>query len=225
MIIGFLGAGHMAQTLARVWLAAGHQVLLANSRGPASLTTLIGELGPGATAITPAQLVDADVVVLATQWTQTPAAIAALNGAGAASGTAGVASPLAGKIVVDATNNRTGAGPEGLVDLGGRGSSEVVAGLLPGARLVKAFNHLPIPSLGTLREHPEPLALFYAGDDAEAKSVVAGLIRDLGAAPVDTGGLVDGGRLQGTGGGPLAGHGRPLTMPEAEAILAGIRHG
>jgi 8-hydroxy-5-deazaflavin:NADPH oxidoreductase len=213
MIIGFLGAGHMAQTLARVWLAAGHQVLLANSRGPASLTTLIGELGPGATAITPAQLVDADVVVLATQWTQTPSAVAALNGAGA------------GKIVVDATNNRPGAGPEGLVDLGGRGSSEVVAELLPGARLVKAFNHLPIPSLGTLREHPEPLALFYAGDDAEAKSVVAGLIRDLGGAPVDTGGLVEGGRLQGTGGGPLAGHGRPLTMPEAEAILAGIRHG
>ena len=213
MIIGFLGAGHMAQTLARVWLAAGHQVLLANSRGPASLTTLIGELGPGATAVTPAQLVDADVVVLATQWTQTPTAIASLDGAGA------------GKIVVDTTNNRTGPGPEGLVDLGGRGSSEVVAELLPGARLVKAFNHLPIPSLGTLREHPEPLALFYAGDDAEAKSVVAGLIRDLGGAPVDTGGLVDGGRLQGTGGGPLAGHGRPLTMGEAEAILAGMRHG
>ena len=222
MIIGFLGAGHMAQTLARVWLAAGHEVRLANSRGPASLTTLIGELGPGATAITPAQLVDADVVVLATQWTQTPSAL----GGASAGGPAGDGrSPLAGKIVVDATNNRTGAGPEGLVDLGGRGSSEVVAELLPGARLVKAFNHLPIPSLGTLREHPEPLALFYAGDDAEAKSVVAGLIRDLGGAPVDTGGLVDGGRLQGTGGGPLAGHGRPLTMAEAEEILAGIRHG
>ena len=218
MIIGFLGAGHMAQTLARVWLTAGHQVLLANSRGPASLTTLIGELGPGATAVTPAQLVDADVVVLATQWTQTPSALASVNGAGDGR------SPLAGKIVVDTTNNRTGPGPEGLVDLGGRGSSEVVAELLPGARLVKAFNHLPIPSLGTLCEHPEPLALFYAGDDDEAKSVVAGLIRDLGGAPVDTGGLVDGGRLQGTGGGPLAGHGRPLTMPEAEAILAGIRH-
>src|SRR2546423_1280508 len=175
MIIGFLGAGHMAQTLARVWLAAGHQVLLANSRGPASLTTLIGELGPGATAISPAHLVDADVVVLATQWTQTPAAIASLDAAGtAASGR------LAGKIVVDTTNNRTGPGPEGLVDLGGRGSSEVVAALLPSARLVKAFNHLPIPSLGTLREHPEPLALFYAGGDAEAKSVVARLIRDLG---------------------------------------------
>jgi predicted dinucleotide-binding enzyme len=236
MIIGFLGAGHMAQTLARVWLGAGHEVRLANSRGPATLTTLIGELGPGATAITPAELVDADVVVLATQWAQTPAALAALNGtasgtaSGSASGgSAGEAgdgrSPLAGKIVVDTTNNRTGPGPEGLVDLGGRGSSEVVADLLPGARLVKAFNHLPIPSLGTLREHPEPLALFYAGDDAEAKSVVAGLIRDLGGAPVDTGGLVDGGRLQGTGGGPLAGHGRPLTMAEAGEILAGIRHG
>lgn len=216
MIIGFLGAGHMAQTLGRVWLAAGHRILLANSRGPDSLAGLVAELGPGASAVTPARLADADVIVLATQWPQTPAAVAGL-------GSANGAGPLVGKIVVDATNNRVGPGPEGLVDLGGRGSSEVVAELLPGARLVKAFNHLPIPSLGTLRDHPEPLALFYAGDDPEAKSVVAGLIRDLGGAPVDTGALVDGGRLQGTGGGPLAGHGRPLTMREAEAILADVR--
>jgi predicted dinucleotide-binding enzyme len=207
MIIGFLGAGRMAQTLARGWVRAGHRIVLANSRGPESLADLVAELGPEAAAVTPAQLADADVIVLATQWSQTPNAVAGLG-------------RLAGKVVVDTTNNRVGPRPEDLLDLGGRTSSEVVADLVPGARLVKAFNHLPIPSLGTLREHPEPLALFHAGDDAAAKSVVAGLIRDLGGRPVDTGGLVDGGRLQGTGGGPLAGHGRPLTMDEANAILA-----
>jgi predicted dinucleotide-binding enzyme len=209
MIIGMLGAGHMAQTLARVWLTAGHRVLLANSRGPDSLAGLIAELGPRASAVTPAELVQADVVILATQWRQTPAAVA------------GVGS-LAGKIVVDTTNNRVGPRPEDVLDLGGRTSSEVVADLVPGARLVKAFNHLPIPSLGTLREQPEPVALFVAGDDPAAKAVVGELVRDLGAIPVDTGGLVEGGRLQGTGGGPLAGHGRPLFAREAEAVLAGL---
>jgi predicted dinucleotide-binding enzyme len=205
MIIGFLGAGHMAQTLARAWLGAGHRVLLANSRGPDSLAGLVAELGPGATAVTPAGLADADVIVLATQWVQTPAAAAGLG-------------RLDGKIVVDTTNNRVGPRPEDVVDLGGRTSSEVVAELVPGARLVKAFNHLPIPRLGTLHGYAEPLALFVAGDDPEAKAAVAQLVRDLGGVPVDTGGLVEGGRRTGPGG-VLTGHGHPLTGAEAEAIL------
>ena len=204
MIIGFLGAGQMAQTLARVWLPAGHRVLLANSRGPDSLADLVAALGPGASAITPPQLRDADVVVLATRWAQLPAAVALVGS-------------LAGKIVVDPTNNFV---DDQLVDLGGRTSSEVVAELVPGARLVKAFNHLLIPRLGTLHEYAEPLALFLAGDDPAAKAVIAGLIRDLGGVPVDTGGLVEGARQWGTGG-VLAGHGHPLTGTEAKAILSG----
>jgi 8-hydroxy-5-deazaflavin:NADPH oxidoreductase len=207
MIVGMLGAGHMAQTLARGWLPSGHQVWLANSRGPESLAELIADLGDGAAAVEPAELVDADVVVLATQWTQLPAALARVGS-------------LAGKIVVDATNNRVGPGPEGVVDLGGRTSSEVVAELVPGARLVKAFNHLPIPSLGTLRERPEPVALFVAGDDPAAKAVVGTLAYELGGVPVDTGSLAEGGRLHGAGSSPLLGHGHPLTPTEAEAILA-----
>jgi predicted dinucleotide-binding enzyme len=209
MIIGMLGAGHMAQTLARAWLPGGHQVWLANSRGPESLAELIADLGDGAAAVEPADLVDADVVVLATQWTQTPAALARVRS-------------LVGKIVIDTTNNRVAAGPEGIVDLGGRTSSEVVAGLVPGARLVKAFNHLPIPSLGTLRERPAPVALFVSGDDPAAKAVVGTLAYELGGVPVDTGSLAAGGRLHGTGGSPLLGHDHPLTPAEAEAILASL---
>jgi predicted dinucleotide-binding enzyme len=208
MIIGMLGAGHMAQTLARAWLPSGHQVWLANSRGPESLAGLIADLGDGAAAVEPDELVDADVVVLATQWTQLPAAVARVGS-------------LAGRIVIDTTNNRVGPGAAGLVDLGGRTSSEVVAGLVPGARLVKAFNHLPIPSLGTLRERPEPVALFVSGDDPAAKAVVGTLAYELGGVPVDTGSLADGGRLHGTGGSPLLGHDHALTPAEAEAVLAG----
>jgi predicted dinucleotide-binding enzyme len=204
MIIGFLGAGQMAQTLARVWLSAGHRVLLANSRGPESLADLVASLGPGASAVPAPQLRDADVVVLATRWAQLPAAAATVG-------------PLAGKIVVDTTNNFV---DDELVDLDGRTSSEVVADLVPGARLVKAFNHLLIPRLGTLHGYAEPLALYLAGDDPAAKAVVADLIRDLGGAPVDTGGLVEGARQWGTGG-VLAARGHPLTGTEAQAILAG----
>jgi len=204
MIIGFLGAGQMAQTLARVWLRAGHRVLLANSRGPDSLADLVASLGSGASAITPPELRDADVVVLATRWDQLPRAVAGIGS-------------LAGTVVVDATNNFV---DDKLVDLGGRASSEVVAELVPGARLVKAFNHLLIRRLGTLHDYTEPLALYLAGDDPAAKAVVAGLIRDLGAVPVDTGRLVEGAK-QWAAGGVLAGHDHPLTGAEAQALLTG----
>lgn len=135
MNIGILGAGRMGQTLARLLVDAGHRVRLANSRGPESLRPLIAELGPGAVAGTSEEIVAfADVVVLATRWEQTPAAVKGLG-------------PWNGEVVIDTTNNRTGPRPEDLIDLGGRTSSEVVADLLPGARVVKAFNHQPISAL------------------------------------------------------------------------------
>src|SRR5690242_10252289 len=92
MVIGILGAGLLAQTVALVWLRAGHRVLLATARGPDSLAELIASLGAGASAVSPPQLHDADVVVLATRWDQLPRAVAGIGS-------------LAGKIVVDATNN------------------------------------------------------------------------------------------------------------------------
>src|SRR5512140_1273082 len=135
MIVGILGAGHMGKTLAKLFLAAGHEVVLANSRGPASLAPLVDELGSGARAGTPEEVVrSAAVVVIATRWDQTPAALRGLGS-------------LAGKVVVDTTNNRSGPGPNDVFDVGDRTSSEVVAELVPGARVIKAFNHQPIPAL------------------------------------------------------------------------------
>jgi predicted dinucleotide-binding enzyme len=89
------------------------------------------------------------------------------------------------------------------------------------ARLVKAFNHQPIPALAAeLGPTPsERNALFLAGDDAGAKRTVAELMRSIGGEPFDTGSLRDGGALMQSGGGPLAGHGRLLTPREARELL------
>lgn len=213
--IGILGAGRLGQTLARLLVKAGYRVKLANSRNPHSLASLVKELGTLASAGTAKAVFDSsDIVIIATRWEQTPAAVRELG-------------PLNGKIVVDATNNRFGPGAADLYDLGGLTSSEVVAALVPGARLVKAFNHQPILELASLPDSysgAERKALFIAGDDADAKQIAAQIIRDIGGEPVDTGNLRDGGLLQGTGG-ALAGFGRLLDVSEAQSLLAKLQKG
>lgn len=212
--IGILGAGRMGRTLARLLVKADYRVKLANSRGPDSLVEIVAELGNLASAGTPKEMVDSsDVVILATRWEQTPLAVRELG-------------LWNDKIVVDTTNNRFGPGAKDLYNLGDLTSSEVVAALVPGARLVKAFNHQPIPELESLGELPagetERKALFVAGDDSDAKQVVAQIIRKIGGEPIDTGNLRDGGQLQGTGA-PLAGFGRLLNVREAQVKLADLR--
>ncbi|MFE2552799.1 NADPH-dependent F420 reductase [Streptomyces sp. NPDC059355] len=121
------------------------------------------------------------------------------------------------KVLVDATNAFSGGGKP--LDLGGRASSEPVAEWYPGARVVKSLNTMHFETLAVAgRFEGERLAHFTAGDDEKAKEIVAGIIADLGFAPVDTGSLHSGGILQQPGG-PL--FNRPLT--EAQA-LAWISH-
>jgi predicted dinucleotide-binding enzyme len=209
-VVGILGgSGRMGRTLAGLLTGAGHEVRLANSRGPRSLRELVAELGPRARAVEASAIADgADVVVLAPRWEQLKAAVGAVPSWG-------------GVVVVDTTNPRFGPGPDDVYDTGALSSSEVVAALIPGARVVKAFNHQPIPALAA-ELGPEPTernALFLSGDDPEAKAVVARLMRAIGGTPLDLGGLRAGGLLQASGGGPLAGHGRLLTVAEARAIL------
>jgi 8-hydroxy-5-deazaflavin:NADPH oxidoreductase len=206
-VVALLGAGRMGQTLARCLVDAGYDVRLANSRGPESLGEIVAGLGPHAAAVAARDIAaGADIVVLATRWEQLPDAVAAVPS-------------WAGTVVVDTTNPRFGPGPDDVYDTGALSSSEVVAGLVPGAHVVKAFNHQPIPSLAT-DLGTEHNALFLSGDDPQAKAVVAAMMRAIGGAPMDLGGLRDGGLLQASGGGPLAGHGRLLTVAEARAILA-----
>ncbi|MGW0395870.1 NADPH-dependent F420 reductase, partial [Streptomyces sp. NPDC003042] len=116
------------------------------------------------------------------------------------------------KVLVDATN--AFGGPGAPADLGGRGSSELVAEWYPGARVVKSLNTMHFETLAVAgTASGDRLAHFTAGDDAKAKEIVAGIITDLGFAPVDTGPLHSGGILQQPGG-PL--FNRPLT--EAQAL-------
>jgi hypothetical protein len=209
MKIGFVGAGRMAQMLTPHLVAAGHEVILTNSRGPESLKDLVATLGPAVSAASVAQMVEtADIVVLATPWGKTKDAVAQAPAWG-------------GRIVVDPTNNRTKPGPDGLIDIGGRGSSQVVAELVPGAQVVKTLNYEPIPVFGEGLSATEPKALFLAGDSAAAKAKVGALIASLGAEPIDVGSLAVGDDLL-KGGGPLALKMRLLKPDEARKLLASL---
>jgi predicted dinucleotide-binding enzyme len=210
MIIGILGAGRMAQMLVPKLVSGGHRVILTNSKGPETLRPLVQQFGSSVSAATPSQMVaQSDVVILATRWDQTPAAVA---GAG----------PWTGKIVIDTTNNRSGPRPEDLIDIGDRGSSEVVAEKIPGARVVKTFNYEPIPVFAAgLPAEGDSGAIFMSGDDAQAKAVVAQLIHDIGGEAIDAGSLREGGRLHGMGG-PLSLKLRLLAPKEAKALLGTV---
>jgi hypothetical protein len=209
MKIAVIGAGKMAQALTPLFVEAGHSVTLSNSRGPESLAELVDGLGSGVDAATVADAVaGADVVLLATPWGKTAEAVAAV-------------SDWSGHVVIDGTNNRSAPGPQGLIDIGDRISSEVVAGYVPGAKLVKAFNVTPLfklaPALGS--NAGEDNAVYIAGDDEDAKALVGELISSIGGTAVDTGDLHTGGYLQGMTG-PLAGSLDMLTPAEARERLA-----
>ncbi|MDP9375008.1 MAG: NAD(P)-binding domain-containing protein [Chloroflexota bacterium] len=205
MHIGIIGAGNIGTTTARLFVDAGHQVAISNSRGPESLVGLVAALGPNARAMT---VDDAaafgDVVLVAIPFGRYETLPSAR---------------LAGKIVVDAMNYY--AQRDGRRDFGDRTSSELVAQHLRGARLVKAFNTMSYQTLATAGRHDGPteerLALFVAGDDPEAKRVIARLIEALGFAPVDTGSLRDGGRRQQSGA-PI--YNQPLAVAQARERLA-----
>jgi predicted dinucleotide-binding enzyme len=191
MKIGFIGASAVAQTIAKHLLPLGHQVMFSNSRGPASLAELVKELGPAASAGTPAQAADQDIVVLAVNWVSVQAALSQV-------------SDWKGRVLVDATNRIASLSPMSLGDISGRTSSEIVADLAPGAKVVKAFNSVPMAWISNFAEDKPHTALFVSGDEAEAKATVTGLIEEAGFAAVDLGSLAVGGRLQQLGG-PLAG--------------------
>ena len=188
--IGIIGAGHIGATFARALARRNIPAILANSRGPESLQALVQSIGPSIRAGTREQAAAQSIVLVAVNWSKLPAALSGL-------------ADFAGRIVID-SNNPIEAPLFNPIDLHGRTSSEVFADLVPGAHVVKAFNHLNARLLiADPAERGGRRVLFLAGDDNRAKNQVSALIDELGFAAIDLGGLAQGGRLTQFPGGPL----------------------
>ena len=185
MNVGIIGAGRLGQAMARTVLRAGRPIAIANSRGPDTLASLVSTLGEGARAGTVEEAANAPIVVIAVPWPRVPEAVQGLH--------------WDGRIVIDATNDFDPS------DLNGQTSSQVLADLVPSARVVKAANTLGAAVLGSdPHEAGGRRVIFLSGDDAEAKSEVSALFEDAGFVAIDLGGLIIGGAMQQLGG-PLAG--------------------
>ncbi|HVV51348.1 MAG TPA: NADPH-dependent F420 reductase [Polyangia bacterium] len=175
MRIGVIGTGTMGKTLARLFSQAKHEVLL-GSREAAKGVAAARELGAG---VRGGRIRDAaehgEAVLLAVHFAAAKEAIAA-------------AGPLDGKIVMDCTNPLT---PDfmGLTVGHSTSAGEQIASWVPKAKVVKVFNTNFGPALPEPRYGSTEAAAFYCGDDADAKTRVAGLIRELGLDPVDAGPL------------------------------------
>ncbi|WP_332763323.1 NADPH-dependent F420 reductase [Pseudomonas koreensis] len=186
--ISIIGTGAIGSAIARLLVNAGLPVSIANSRGPQSLTDLANELGPLARPVTAREASRADMVFLAVNWSKIPEAVRDLG-------------PWDGRIVID-TNNPIEAPLFQPVDLHGVPSSQVVAQMLPGAHVVKAFNHLLAALLSDPAAEGGKRVLFYSGEHAASKERVAALIADLGFYGIDLGGVQQG-LLAQFPGGPL----------------------
>jgi 8-hydroxy-5-deazaflavin:NADPH oxidoreductase len=208
MSIGIIGAGALGSNLARLLAKSGIAATIANSHGPSSLAGLVKDLGPSIKAGTVEDAAKADIVIVALRWVDLKKALGGLPA-------------WNDRIVIDAANpveflepnSPDAKDPSNLlaayglktIDLGGRNSSRVFSELVPGARVVKAFNHLAVNLL------PEPSAsggkrvLFYSGDDAAAKAEVRKLFDQAGVFPIDLGTLDVGAPLTTLPFGSLAG--------------------
>ncbi|HEY4113150.1 MAG TPA: NAD(P)-binding domain-containing protein [Rhizomicrobium sp.] len=208
MSIGIIGAGALGSNVARLLARSGIAATIANRRGPSSLAGLVKELGPSIEAGPTEDAAKADIVVVAVRWADLQTALGGLP-------------YWNGRIVIDATNpvaflasdspdrkdpnNPLAAYGLKTIDLGGKLSTRLVSGFVPGARVVKAFNHLPVNLL------PEPAVsggkrvLFYCGDDVGAKAEVRKVLDRTGTFLIDLGTLDVGAPLMSMPFGPLAG--------------------
>jgi 8-hydroxy-5-deazaflavin:NADPH oxidoreductase len=177
--IGIIGSGHVGSSLAKAAIAHGYDVVLSNSQGPDSLTSLVAELGPGARAATPAEAAAAcDFAIVAipiTTVSQVPV------------------EPLAGKVVIATINyfpQRDGHIAE--IDDGTTTAPGILQAHLPTSKVVRAFSMVDAADMsgdGHPKGDPKRRALALAGDDPAAKGIVAQLYEEFGFDALDLGGL------------------------------------
>ena len=210
MRIGVIGAGHIGGNCARQAVKGGHEVMLSFARDPASLEQLASELGDRASSGTVADAVAfGDVVIISVPWGAIPDALTQ-------------AGDLAGKVVID-TTNQFGSGPQ---PAAGQTAAAFNAQRMKGARYVKSFNTLTagFQEAAAGRSDDERVVQWVAGDDPEAKAVVAGLIESMGYVPIDLGGaetcaVMEAPRRTG------AVYGEEYRAADAQAVVDAVRSG
>jgi predicted dinucleotide-binding enzyme len=177
MKIGIIGSGNIDATAAKLFVNAGHEVAISNSRGPQSLTSLVNSIGPKkikASAVQDA-IKFGEVILLAIPWRKRQELLPSSE------------ELFDRKIVIDAMNPYSENFE--VIDLGDSTSTEEALKQIPSTRLVKAFNTIYYEHLRTKGNVNVPkedrFAIFVAGDGAESKSVVSKLIEDIGFASVD----------------------------------------
>jgi 8-hydroxy-5-deazaflavin:NADPH oxidoreductase len=195
MKIGFIGAGNVTRTFGRHLINAGHTIVVSNSRGPDTLADFVADLGPSAIAGTKQQAADCDVVILATHWVKVAEALKGVD--------------WHDRILIDATNAHMDPQPD--VSLAGvtrsrialqrtgRTSSEVVAEMAVGARLVKSISNMPMAWIQDFSPNKPRTVIFASGDDTEAKQRVIELINSTGLVAIDLGSLATGGAMHEVG--------------------------
>lgn len=184
--IAFIGSGNIGGTAARLAARAGYAVVVSNSRGPASLTDLVAELGDAARAASPQEAAEAgDLVVISVPLkAQEHLPV----------------EELAGKVVLDTTNyypQRDGHVTE--LDDASVTTGEFLQARLQGASVVRAFNTIPYRALEALARPsgaPDRSALPIAGDDSAAKTAASGFLDRIGYDAVDAGPLAEGWRFE-----------------------------
>src|SRR5437868_4387569 len=210
MRIGVIGPGRIGGNAARQALKAGHEVALSFSRDPARLEALAEELGPGARAATPAQVVESsEIVVFAVPWDAIDEALAQ-------------AGSLDGRIVIDTTNQygQTAMPPAGQT------AAQFNAARMPGARYTKSFNTLTsaFQEEAADRSGDERVVQWICGDDAEAKGVVSNLIEAMGYQPVDLGGTASCEVMEAPRR-PGSVYGEEYRLPDALAVVEAVKAG
>jgi 8-hydroxy-5-deazaflavin:NADPH oxidoreductase len=211
MKIGIIGSGNIGATAAKLFVNAGHEVAISNSRGPESLTSLVNSIGANIKAKTVEDTIKfGEIILLAIPWRKRQELLPASE-------------LFDGKIVIDAMNPYSENFE--IMDLGNSTSSseEVLKQIPSSSRLVKAFNTIYYEHLRT-KGNPnlskeDRFAIFVAGDDSNAKATVSKLIEHIGFAAVDTGSLREGGKKQQPGS-PI--YNNPMTAKVAHERLAEI---
>ena len=207
MKIGIIGAGNIGGNAAKLFAEAGHEIAIANSRGPETLTEEVAEIGENAKAVTAEEATEFGEIVFVSipfgKYKELPA------------------DKFEGKIVIDSNNyypDRDGEFAE--IDSNKITSSELLAEHLTNAKIVKAFNTIWFEHLKTQGNKDLPTeerrVIFLCGDDADAKKKVAALIEEIGFAAFDTGNLSDGGKTQAPG---SAIYNRDLKLDEIDGVL------